>query len=159
MVQNYGNKPRLKLCKTLHISEIKSAWWLFLIVSKKSPITPPDPLFFAPFCTFGRKQKSPKVIDLQGFSLFCFSYQWCHQESNRGHKDFQSFALPTELWHLAWLLSAYLSVFYGLFYPLKMKYFFFWFNCWFKQVVWVNNYFNEKDSKWMIFKCCLCFIN
>ena len=26
---------------------------------------------------------------------------WCHQESNRGHKDFQSFALPTELWHLS----------------------------------------------------------
>ncbi len=26
---------------------------------------------------------------------------WCHQESNRGHKDFQSFALPTELWHRA----------------------------------------------------------
>ena len=24
---------------------------------------------------------------------------WCHQESNRGHKDFQSFALPSELWH------------------------------------------------------------
>ena len=24
---------------------------------------------------------------------------WYHQESNRGHKDFQSFALPTELWH------------------------------------------------------------
>ena len=27
-------------------------------------------------------------------------FLWCHQESNRGHKDFQSFALPTELWHL-----------------------------------------------------------
>ncbi len=26
----------------------------------------------------------------------CLS-EWCHQESNRGHKDFQSFALPTEL--------------------------------------------------------------
>lgn len=26
--------------------------------------------------------------------------KWCHQESNQGHKDFQSFALPTELWHL-----------------------------------------------------------
>ena len=26
--------------------------------------------------------------------------KWYHQESNRGHKDFQSFALPTELWHL-----------------------------------------------------------
>ena len=24
---------------------------------------------------------------------------WCHEESNRGHKDFQSFALPSELWH------------------------------------------------------------
>ena len=24
---------------------------------------------------------------------------WCHRESNQGHKDFQSFARPTELWH------------------------------------------------------------
>ena len=24
---------------------------------------------------------------------------WCHRESNQGHKDFQSFALPSELWH------------------------------------------------------------
>ena len=23
--------------------------------------------------------------------------EWCHRESNQGHKDFQSFALPTEL--------------------------------------------------------------
>ena len=30
--------------------------------------------------------------------LGCF-FMWYHQESNRGHKDFQSFALPTELWH------------------------------------------------------------
>ena len=29
----------------------------------------------------------------------CFLIVWCHQESNRGHKDFQSSALPTELWH------------------------------------------------------------
>ena len=28
-----------------------------------------------------------------------YHFKWCHQESNRGHKDFQSFALPTELWH------------------------------------------------------------
>jgi predicted Zn-dependent peptidase len=27
-------------------------------------------------------------------------FLWCHQESNRGHTDFQSVALPTELWHL-----------------------------------------------------------
>ena len=25
--------------------------------------------------------------------------EWYHQESNRGHTDFQSVALPTELWH------------------------------------------------------------
>ena len=29
-----------------------------------------------------------------GFCLFCL---WYLQESNQGHKDFQSFALPTEL--------------------------------------------------------------
>ena len=34
-------------------------------------------------------------------SLRISGLMWCHQESNRGHKDFQSFALPTELWHLA----------------------------------------------------------
>jgi hypothetical protein len=33
---------------------------------------------------------------LSAISIFT---KWCHQESNRGHKDFQSFALPTELWH------------------------------------------------------------
>ena len=32
-------------------------------------------------------------------SLRISGLEWCHQESNRGHKDFQSFALPTELWH------------------------------------------------------------
>ena len=39
------------------------------------------------------KRKAPNLFEIQGFLL------WCHQESNRGHKDFQSFALPTELWH------------------------------------------------------------
>ena len=33
------------------------------------------------------------------FDCNCLIFRWCHQESNRGHKDFQSFALPTELWH------------------------------------------------------------
>ena len=32
----------------------------------------------------------------QGFSK---RRRWYHQESNRGHTDFQSVALPTELWH------------------------------------------------------------
>ncbi len=32
--------------------------------------------------------------------------KWYHQESNRGHKDFQSFALPTELWHQRYCLFA-----------------------------------------------------
>ncbi len=25
--------------------------------------------------------------------------RWCHLELNQGHTDFQSVALPTELWH------------------------------------------------------------
>ena len=37
---------------------------------------------------------------------------WCHQESNRGHKDFQSFALPTELWHLSWFAGAKIRSFF-----------------------------------------------
>ena len=36
-----------------------------------------------------------KAAQIEQLSL----YEWCHQESNRGHKDFQSFALPSELWH------------------------------------------------------------
>ncbi len=27
-------------------------------------------------------------------------FAWCHLELNQGHTDFQSVALPTELWHL-----------------------------------------------------------
>ena len=37
---------------------------------------------------------------LLSFQITASFSEWCHQESNRGHKDFQSFALPTELWHL-----------------------------------------------------------
>ncbi len=45
------------------------------------------------------------------FDCNCLIFKWCHQESNRGHKDFQSFALPTELWHQRVLQS--LSFDYG----------------------------------------------
>ena len=34
-----------------------------------------------------------KVLNFQGL------LRWCHRESNQGHTDFQSVALPTELWH------------------------------------------------------------
>ncbi len=47
-----------------------------------------------------KNKKIPISFGNQDFTAFCFSSKWCHQESNRGHKDFQSFALPTELWHL-----------------------------------------------------------
>ncbi len=36
-------------------------------------------------------EKPLKINDLKGF------FTWYLQESNQGHKDFQSFALPTEL--------------------------------------------------------------
>ncbi len=47
------------------------------------------------------KQKTANSLRISGLG-------WCHQESNRGHKDFQSFALPTELWHhrvVAWVVT------------------------------------------------------
>ena len=50
-----------------------------------------------------RQKKNSQIVVLEQFGSFC---KWCHQESNRGHKDFQSFALPTELWHLAFICFA-----------------------------------------------------
>ena len=46
-----------------------------------------------------RNKKSSEIAEFQRISRVKSSFEWCHQESNRGHKDFQSFALPTELWH------------------------------------------------------------
>ena len=44
-------------------------------------------------------KKVLEISRLQRPTQFINQKMWCHQESNRGHKDFQSFALPTELWH------------------------------------------------------------
>ncbi len=42
----------------------------------------------------------------QATALCCgLSALWYHQESNRGHTDFQSVALPTELWYHTCLLA------------------------------------------------------
>ena len=60
------------------------------------------------FCRLLRSSGKQKILISrrnQDFTVFCFSSKWCHQESNRGHKDFQSFALPTELWHHCFLFS------------------------------------------------------
>ncbi len=35
----------------------------------------------------------------KGNALLYISFLWYHQESNQGHTDFQSVALPTELWY------------------------------------------------------------
>ena len=51
-------------------------------------------------------------------------YWWCLQESNQGHKDFQSFALPTELRHhalLGDLLSSKRVQIYSAFYFLAKE--------------------------------------
>ena len=46
---------------------------------------------------------------------YCEAFlRWCHQESNRGHKDFQSFALPTELWHLFSFASAKVGLIFDM---------------------------------------------
>ena len=38
--------------------------------------------------------------------------RWCHLELNQGHTDFQSVALPTELWHLVFERVAKVIKFY-----------------------------------------------
>ena len=37
--------------------------------------------------------------------------KWYHLESNQGHMDFQSIALPTELWHQLIFETAKLNIF------------------------------------------------
>ena len=59
------------------------------------------PLFYP------KKAKTLQLVQLQRFVRFS---KWCHRESNQGHKDFQSFALPTELWHRVWFGSAKVRV-------------------------------------------------
>ena len=73
--------------------------WRFLLHLLSPPFAPPQTVIFCRFLRVGGKQKIPISLGNQDFTVFCFSSKWCHQESNRGHKDFQSFALPTELWH------------------------------------------------------------
>ncbi len=47
-----------------------------------------------------RKNEKPRITRvIRGFSIFLCLISWYHSESNQGHKDFQSFALPTELWY------------------------------------------------------------
>ncbi len=50
-----------------------------------------------------QSQNSPEVVGTnyeKPLSVYSErGFEWCHRESNQGHKDFQSFALPTELWH------------------------------------------------------------
>ncbi len=43
-----------------------------------------------------KNKKPSQTIRLQGFNI---PLVWCRRESNPRHKDFQSFALPTELLH------------------------------------------------------------
>ena len=52
-------------------------------------------------------EKTERECSLSLSLSLCF--KWCHQESNRGHMDFQSIALPTELWHLLFGLQIYIS--------------------------------------------------
>ena len=87
------------LCKTLCFCAKESFRWDFSAGSE-------SPTYFifsvAPkrfFLPVRGQEKTLNFTEIQGFTQICFSYLWCHQESNRGHKDFQSFALPTELWH------------------------------------------------------------
>ena len=54
--------------------------------------------WFACGANVGKWQKRENATDW--ISIAFSLCKWYHQESNRGHKDFQSFALPTELWYL-----------------------------------------------------------
>ena len=66
---------------------------IYMLIPTKNLLTPCRAI--AALSRMSQKKESITFVIL--------SFAWCHQESNRGHKDFQSFALPTELWHLAFV--------------------------------------------------------
>ena len=85
--QDYCNRPLYHLSKIAREKKIRSG---------ATRNRTGDTRIFSPLLyqlSYGTSKKS--------ISRYCCQKKWCHQESNRGHKDFQSFALPTELWHLA----------------------------------------------------------
>ena len=88
------------------------------------PFGTPQTVIFCRILRCAGKQKLLISFENQEFTAFCFSLVWCHQESNRGHKDFQSFALPTELWHLAFIRFASAKVeFFSYSYKLYGNFF------------------------------------
>ena len=92
----------------------------------KGNIDPPSPLLYQ----LSHDTINKKRVTILGNSL---RKLWYHQESNRGHKDFQSFALPTELWHHCrnknrnhfLIAGAKVRFFFVLpkFYPEKFRYY------------------------------------
>ena len=52
-----------------------------------------------------RRENKKREVSHAAAPQYLSSSLWCHQESNRGHKDFQSFALPTELWYHCFLIA------------------------------------------------------
>ena len=117
--------------------------WRFLLHLLSPPFAPPQTVIFCRFLRAWGKQKIPISLGNQDFTVFCFSSKWCHQESNRGHKDFQSFALPTELWHhhvvlyiVVSITGAKVDIIFNLANVLKEK---------FKERQ--NIYFFEKNSQ------------
>ncbi len=81
-----------------------------------------------PKWAYGIKRKTPYFVEIQRFIGINPLSLWCHRDSNQGHKDFQSFALPTELWHhrLSLLIaSAKVGNFFLLPNFFKEKFYFF----------------------------------
>ncbi len=60
-----------------------------------------------PKWVYGAKIKTRYFVEIQRFDQFVVFFKWCHRESNQGHKDFQSFALPTELWHQPYVVLSF----------------------------------------------------
>ena len=97
----------------IYVVEIPGADILEDSTSFAPPFGTPQTVIFCRFLHSSRKQKLLISFGNQKFTVFCFSSKWCHRESNQGHKDFQSFALPTELWHRCLIASANVRVFFN----------------------------------------------
>ena len=82
------------------------------------------------------------MFNFQGFTKFEVFKKWCHQESNRGHKDFQSFALSASKTLICGQSFRSNQLSYSTLYSYFLSLFIIqnilvlsWFKYWFKQML------------------------
>ena len=84
--------------------ELRSFAWQMIVIparslEKTTLWIPFHGIFYFQAFIFNKQASSMKAWKCKNPAICGVFKVWCHLELNQGHQDFQSCALPTELWH------------------------------------------------------------